>query len=65
MENAGVTMTLSLPPHAFTFGIFPLHWKYLKHENSMMCGDCGAETRAIHLRLGPLFFSVLKQHEHT
>lgn len=66
MENIGLTFTLSLPPHAFTFGVFPLHWRYLKHGTSIVCVDCGAETKTIQLRFGPLFFAVVNAgHEHT
>ena len=64
MENFGVVIALALPPHAYTFGVFPLHWKYVKHATVTTCADCGAESRAIHLRIGPLLFAVTRAHEH-
>lgn len=64
MENFGVMFAIAMPPCAYSFGIFPLHWKYVKHATSTVCADCGAETKAIHLRVGPLMFAVTRAHEH-
>lgn len=66
MENIGLALTLALPPHAYTFGVFPLHWKYLKQVTETTCGDCGATSAAIYMRLGPLLFVVANSgHEHA
>lgn len=66
MENIGAVITVALPPHGYSFGVFPLHWKYAKHITSTACSDCGAETKTIHLRIGPLMFAVIQAgHVHS
>lgn len=65
MENFGVILAVAMPPHCYTFGVFPLHWRYVKHVTSTVCEYCGAETKGVQLRVGPLLFGVSKTHEHT
>lgn len=62
IENIGITISFVMPPHAYGFGLYPFHWKFVKQFSKVICDDCAAEHVALYLRCGPLLFFVATTH---